>query len=81
MLKTSPLLISVTGTGQVEYVDWPAEKKAIDIGDFYADSSKFQRTTGWAPTTSLGDGFARTVAFYRQHFDHYVSTTTGAAQV
>ena len=73
------LLVSVTGTGQVEYVDWPAEKKVIDIGDFYADSSKFRRTTGWMPTTSLADGFARTVAFYREHFDKYVPTPGEAA--
>ena len=43
------LLIETAGTGRVEFVSWPAEKKAIDIGDFYADSTKFQRTTGWQP--------------------------------
>ena len=31
------------GTGSVRYVDWPAEKKAIDIGSFYADSSQVPR--------------------------------------
>src|SRR5512136_1658577 len=34
------LLLEVAGTGRVSYIDWPAEKKAIDIGSFYADSSK-----------------------------------------
>jgi UDP-glucose 4-epimerase len=66
------LLVSVAGSGRVEYVEWPPDKKAIDIGDFYADSSKFARTTGWTPTMPLRDGLAATVAFYRQHLDRYV---------
>ena len=75
------LLVEIAGAGRVEYVAWPAEKKAIDIGDFYADSSKFERATGWAPTTDLREGLARTVAFYREHFDHYVDPpAAGAAE-
>jgi UDP-glucose 4-epimerase len=65
------LLVNVAGTGRVEYVGWPAEKKAIDIGSFYADSSKFAQTTGWAPTVPLAEGLRRTVAFYREHFHRY----------
>ena len=66
------LLVKVAGTGRVQYVDWPAEKKAIDIGSFYADSSKFMALTGWAPAVALSDGLARTTAYYREHFDRYV---------
>jgi UDP-glucose 4-epimerase len=66
------LLIEVAGTGRIEYVPWPAEKKAIDIGSFYADSSKFRARTGWIPTVLLREGLASTVAFYRAHYAHYV---------
>jgi UDP-glucose 4-epimerase len=66
------LLLEVAGSGRVEYVTWPADKKAIDIGSFYADSSKFRQVTGWQPRVSLRDGLEETVAFYRQHFDRYV---------
>jgi UDP-glucose 4-epimerase len=66
------LLVHIAGAGRVEYVDWPPEKKAIDIGDFYADSSKFMRATGWAPRVPLEDGLRRTVAFYREHLNHYI---------
>jgi UDP-glucose 4-epimerase len=66
------LLVEVARSGSVQHVEWPAEKKSIDIGSFYADSSKFKRATGWAPTVSLRDGLQRTVSFYRQHFQHYV---------
>jgi UDP-glucose 4-epimerase len=69
------LLVEVAGSGCVEYVDWPAEKKAIDIGSFYADSTKFRRVTGWTPTVSLGEGLANTVAFYRRNLHHYVDVS------
>jgi len=66
------VLLAIAGSGQVRYVDWPREKKAIDIGSFYADSSKFKRTTGWSPSVPLREGLERTVAFYRRHFERYV---------
>jgi UDP-glucose 4-epimerase len=66
------LLIEVAGTGRVRYIDWPAEMKAIDIGSFYADSSRFRAVTGWVPRVGLREGFDRTVAYYRQHLRHYL---------
>jgi UDP-glucose 4-epimerase len=66
------LLLEIAGTGRARYVDWPAEKKAIDIGSFYADSSKLRRTVGWAPCVPLREGLARTVAYYREHLAHYL---------
>ena len=69
----STKLLEVAGTGRVGYVEWPSEKKAIDIGDFYADSSKFTRTVGWRPTIPLVEGLTRTVEFYREHLERYLS--------
>ena len=66
------LLVGIAGSGTYQMVEWPAEKKAIDIGDFYADSSRLLETVGWRPTTTLEEGLTRTIAFYRAHFEHYV---------
>ena len=68
------LLIEVAGTGSVRYVDWPAEKKAIDIGSVYSDSTKFQNAVGWRPSVRLREGFTRTIAFYREHLPKYVES-------
>ena len=62
----------MAGSGRYRFVDWPADKRAIDIGSFYADSSLIARTLGWRPATSLHDGLQRTLAFYRAHLSHYV---------
>ncbi len=56
-------IVSIAGTGRHRCVEWPPEKKAIDIGDFYADSSLSERTFGWRPTTPLADGLARTLDY------------------
>jgi UDP-glucose 4-epimerase len=66
------LLVSIAGSGRYRFVEWPPEKKAIDIGDFYADSTRIGRTLGWKPVTGLADGLRRTIEFYREHFDKYV---------
>jgi len=66
------MLVRVAGAGTVQYVEWPPEKKAIDIGSFYADSTKFKRTTGWRPAICLEEGLRRTIAFYRSHWREYV---------
>lgn len=71
--ELSKLLIEIAGSGSVQYVEWPADKKAIDIGSFYADSSKFRNATGWTQTVPLAEGFRRTIDFYRRHYDRYVS--------
>jgi len=65
------LLVELAGSGRYTFVDWPAEKKAIDIGSFYTDSTRFKRASGWAPRVPLREGLARTLAFYREHMCHY----------
>jgi len=67
------MLIRVAGSGSTEYVAWPPESKAIDIGSFYADSTKFRTTTGWRPSVGLEEGLRRTIAFYREHWCEYVA--------
>ena len=66
------LLIEVAGSGRARFVPWPEDKKRIDIGSFYSDSTKFERTTGWVPHVTLRDGLRQTVAFYREHLPQYV---------
>jgi UDP-glucose 4-epimerase len=66
------LLIDVAGSGRVAYVPWPEDKKRIDIGSFYSDSSKFRRTTAWQSAVTLREGFRRTVEYYRANLARYL---------
>jgi UDP-glucose 4-epimerase len=66
------LLIATAKSGRRRFVEWPPEKKVIDIGDFYADSTRIRETLGWEPRIALREGLMRTLDFYRAHFAHYV---------
>jgi UDP-glucose 4-epimerase len=66
------LLIHTAGSGRVRYVDWPPEKKRIDIGSFYSDSTKFQNRVDWTPRVDLREGLTRTLAYFRSHLPEYV---------
>lgn len=72
------LLLDEAGTGRVRFVEWPPEKKAIDIGSFYADSERFRTATGWQPRVALREGLARTVAYYREHLARYVDVESAS---
>jgi UDP-glucose 4-epimerase len=66
------MMVRVAGSGRYRFVDWPPEKKAIDIGSFYADSSLFTSRTGWTPQVTLAEGLRRTFDYYRPRMAHYV---------
>jgi UDP-glucose 4-epimerase len=74
------LIIETAGTGRFRMVEWPAERKAIDIGDFYADSSLIERVLGWTPRTPLREGLTRTFAYYRGCLRHYLSPSGRRAE-
>ncbi len=66
------LLVEIAGQGSVRLVPFPEERKKIDIGDFYADTSLVRSTLGWTPKVGLREGLERTVAFYRERRTHYL---------
>jgi UDP-glucose 4-epimerase len=65
------LLIEVNGSGTYTVRPFPADRKRIDIGDYYADFSKIKSSLGWEPRVTLREGLARTLAFYRAHLPKY----------
>jgi UDP-glucose 4-epimerase len=66
------LLVEIAGAGTYRFVEWPPEKKRIDIGDFTTDSSLIERTLGWAAAIPLREGLGTTTSFYREHLAQYV---------
>ena len=60
------------GRGEFEIKEFPAERKKIDIGDYYCDWSLIQRTLGWQPTIGEREGLRRTLEFYRENSARYL---------
>ncbi|NWF79124.1 MAG: NAD-dependent epimerase/dehydratase family protein [Chloroflexi bacterium] len=65
------LLIELNGAGRFEIIPYPADRKPIDIGDYYGDYRRIQGRLGWTPQVRLRDGLARTLAFYRENREYY----------
>jgi UDP-glucose 4-epimerase len=65
------LLVACNGGGNHEFIPFPPDRKAIDIGDYYADDSLFRKVTGWKPRVGLKRGLGETLAFYRRELSHY----------
>jgi UDP-glucose 4-epimerase len=72
LLALARLLVEIAGKGSVRAVPFPEERRKIDIGDFYADTSLVRSTLGWTPKVGLNEGLERTVAYYRAHGEHYL---------
>jgi UDP-glucose 4-epimerase len=65
-------MIAIAGQGSYSLIPFPPERKAIDIGDFWADASKIKAALGWQPRMPLGDGLRETIAYYKQNKEHYL---------
>ena len=73
LLDFTKLLIKIVGRGSYTLVPFPEDKKRIDIGDFYADYSKIRKALGWRYKTTLREGLAKTVEYYKKYRQYYWS--------
>jgi len=64
-------IVAIAGTGRTKFTEFTQERKEVEPGDYYADITRITGTTGWRPATSLDDGIARTIDFYRKHRKEY----------
>ncbi|MBM3533415.1 MAG: NAD-dependent epimerase/dehydratase family protein [Alphaproteobacteria bacterium] len=72
-LKTlADALIAANGGGEMAIKTFPAERKRIDIGDYYADDSRFRNLTGWSAKVDLDEGLRNCLAYYRANLDKYL---------
>ncbi len=71
LIEIAQAAVRAAGSGQIELVPFPAERKSIDIGNYYGNYERIHRLTGWRPITPLDEGFRVTVDFYQKHWEHY----------
>lgn len=66
------LLVEVNGGGDYQLREFPAERKKIDIGDYYSDFSLIQDELGWQPRIDLREGLRRSLDYFSMHQSHYL---------
>ncbi|MBI3891755.1 MAG: NAD-dependent epimerase/dehydratase family protein [Candidatus Wallbacteria bacterium] len=71
VVDSARAVLEAAGTGQLDQVPFPEEKKKIEVGDYYADFGKFKQVTGWEPRVSFPEGLRRTVKYYRKNKEQY----------
>jgi UDP-glucose 4-epimerase len=66
------LLVSANGSGRYELRTFPADRKRIDVGDYYADDRAIRSALSWQPRVTLREGLPRMLEYYRQHLPRYL---------
>jgi UDP-glucose 4-epimerase len=70
--QLADILIEVNGGGEYVLRPYPADRKRIDIGDYYANSGRIQRALGWTPRVNLRQGLEHTLDYYRRNLNRYL---------
>jgi UDP-glucose 4-epimerase len=60
VLEIAKQIVEVFGRGSLDHVEWPDERRRIEIDDVQISSELIRGITGWRPTLSFRDGLART---------------------
>lgn len=58
----------------VSYIlrEFPAERKKIDMGDYYSNDARIREELGWQTKTSLRDGLVKTLAYFKPRLNQYL---------
>ena len=65
-------LIAAHGDGTYVLREFPAERKKIDIGDYYSDDANIRKELGWKPNVPLAEGLQRTLAYFAPQLEEYL---------
>jgi UDP-glucose 4-epimerase len=64
-------MVGIYGSGDWSLVPFPAERKSIDIGDYYSNWGKANSMLGWSPKVDLSEGLKRSIDFYKRNGASY----------
>lgn len=70
--RLAELLVEINRGGSFVVREFPADRRRIDIGDYFADGRLIARRLGWKPRTDLRTALEQTVAYYRRELRHYI---------
>ena len=72
LARLAEMLVELNGGGSFVVRAFPADRRKIDIGDYYADDRRIRRRLGWRPRVDLRTALARTLSYYQKELRHYV---------
>lgn len=69
--KIAELTVRCIG-GTINLIDWPKERKAIEIGDAVISNKMIREALNWSPKISLEVGLTKTRDYYSTCLEHYL---------
>ncbi len=69
---TAKVMCKLTHGSAYEFVSFPKDRQAIDVGDFISDYSSFASSFGWEPRVSFEDGMLRSFEYFKEEIEHYL---------
>src|SRR3989344_7538628 len=65
------IVLKEAGTGKKEHVPWPDYYEKNETGDYFPDTTKIKKDTGWEAKTNLRTGIQHMVHYYRKNREAY----------
>lgn len=70
--ELAKIIIRLKAGGKFKFVQFPNQKKRIDVGDFYSDFSIINNEIGWKPKIKLKEGLTKTFFYYKKNLLEYI---------
>lgn len=61
------------GGGRVDYLSWPIERRATEVGDAVISNNKIKSEVGWKPKYDLSEGLLKTAEYFIPRLDSYIT--------
>ena len=58
--------------GKVKFIDWPEDRKMIEIGDAVISNQKIKSLLNWAPRYDLNGGLSKTRDYFADCLNEYL---------
>jgi nucleoside-diphosphate-sugar epimerase len=72
LIDVAKMIIDIAKKGNYVFKPFPHILEKVDVKRFRASYSKIRRLLGWKPETTLNDGIARTIEFYKKNLKYYL---------
>ena len=70
--ELAAIMTALVDGSKYTIIDFPEERKKIDIGDYYSDYTKIKKMLGWGPKVHLSEGIKNTLKYFLSHGTHYL---------
>jgi UDP-glucose 4-epimerase len=64
--------VEYIGSGRVEFIEWPRNRKSVDFGDAIISNKKIKELLTWAPEYDLKEGLIKTREYFSDCLEKYL---------